>query len=80
MPVTREMLEEFNERVTAARRKSQRRGAGSDEKMTEMELALVEFDREKQSPNDGEAIKRQYAKFREYFRALGVRLPDSIEP
>jgi len=78
IPLTREMLEEFNERVTAARKKSQRRAAGLDEEMTEIERTLVDFDREKQTPNDGGAIKRQYGCMRTYFQTKGVNLPDSL--
>lgn len=80
IPLTREMLEEFNEQVTAARNKSQRRAAGSDEEMSELEQTLVFFDREKQTPNDGGAMKRQYGYLRTYFGDRQVSLPDSLEP
>ncbi len=80
VPFTREMLEEFNELVTAARKKSQRRAEGSNEKMSGLEQSLVAFDREKQSSNDVGAIKRQYTGLREYFATKGVNLPESLEP
>lgn len=80
IPLTRETLEEFNELVTAARKKSQRRASGSDEEMSDLEQTLVLFDREKQTPNDGGAIKRQYALLRQYFETKEVRLPESLEP
>jgi len=80
IPLTREMLEEFNERVTAARKKSQRRAAGSDEVMTDLEQTLVLFDREKQTPNDGGAMIRQYAYMRIYFDSINVALPQSLAP
>ena len=70
VPFTRQMLEQFNEQVTAARKKSQRIALGADEASTELEQVLVYFDREKQSPNDAGAIKRQYSYMREYFRAV----------
>jgi hypothetical protein len=76
---TCEMLEEFNERVAAARKKSQRRGEGSDEEMTDLEQTLVLFDREKQTPNDGGAMKRQYAYLRIYFESRNLALPESLE-
>lgn len=80
IPFTRVMLEEFNERVTAARKKSHRRAGGSDEELTGLEQTLVDFDREKQTPNDGGAMRRQYALFRKYFAEMGVDLPESLEP
>lgn len=80
MPLTHKMLEEFNERVTAARRKSQRRATGSNESLSRVEQRLLEFDREKQTPNDHGAIKRQYALMRRYFADAGVVLPESLEP
>jgi len=80
IPFTHRMLEEFNERVTYARKKSQRRATGSDEELTDLEQTLIEFDREKQTPNDGGAMKRQYALLRRYFAENGVDLPESIEP
>lgn len=78
-PLTREMLEEFNELITAARKKSQRRAAGSDEVMRDIEQTLVLFDREKQTPNDGSAIKRQYGYLRAYFKSRGVNLVESLD-
>lgn len=80
VPLTREMLEEFNELVTAARKKSQRRASGSDEQISDLEQTLVFFDREKQTPNDGGAIKRQYGFLRTYFQTKNVSLLDSLEP
>jgi hypothetical protein len=65
--LTRNMLEEFNESVGQARRKSQRRAEGDDEPLTNLEQLLVRFDREKQSLNDGGAMKRQYQQLSEYF-------------
>ncbi len=80
IPLTREMLEEFNELVTAARNKSQRRAAGSAEEMSDLEQTLVFFDREKQTPNDSGAIKRQYGYLRTYFETKHVSLLESLEP
>ncbi len=80
IPLTREMLEEFNELVTAARNKSQRLGTGSAEEMSDLEQTLVLFDREKQTPNDGGAIRRQYGYLRTYFETKGVSLLDSLDP
>ena len=48
--------------------------------MSELEQTLVDFDREKQIPNDSVAIKRQYGHLRTYFETRGVSLPDSLEP
>lgn len=75
-PFTREMLAEFNEEVEAARKKSQRRATGSEETITDLEQTLIFFDREKQSPNDGGAIKRQYDYMSRYFVSVfKVELP-----
>lgn len=80
IPFTRDMLEEFNEGVTAARKKSQRRAEGSDEEMSALDQTLVAFDAEKQTPNDGGAIKRQYGYLRRYFETRRVNLPKTLEP
>ena len=54
------MLEKFNADVTIARRKSQRMSGGSGEALTAMQEELLRFDREKQSTNDANALRRQY--------------------
>lgn len=78
IPFSRATIEGFKERVDAARRKSHRMSAGSGENLTEVESQLVNFDREKQSINDGGALKRQYGYFKWYFgHELKVQLPDS---
>lgn len=78
VPFNRQMLAQFNDEVAAARKKSQRRAVGSDEKMTDIEHVLVDFDREKQSPNDAGAIRRQYGYLKQYFQQVfDVELPDS---
>ena len=64
------MLERFNADVTLARRKSQRMSGGSRESLNDLESGLVQFDREKQSPNDGRALERQYEHLRSY---IGVK-------
>jgi septal ring factor EnvC (AmiA/AmiB activator) len=74
------MLEQFNEEVTAARKKSQRAATGSKEEITELERKLIDFDREKQSLNDAGAIKRQYDYLSEYLAAIfNIRLPNYNE-
>jgi hypothetical protein len=79
MPVQadREMLEQFNEAVTIARRKSYRRGVGSQEELSSLEQdVLVPFDKEKQSLNDAAAIERQYRYLADYFlETFDVTLP-----
>ena len=74
--MTREMLEQFNEGVVAARRKSQRRSRGSAEVLTPLEMVLVQFDQEKQSTNDASALTRQYVYMAEYCESVfHIRLP-----
>lgn len=76
-PFTRNMLERFNDEVTAARKKSQRRAMGSQEDMTSLERDLVSFDVEKQSPNDAGALTRQYSHMKNYFALVfNVELPE----
>ena len=67
--LTRDMLERFNADVTNARLKSQRRSRGSDEPLAGFDEELIAFDREKQSPNDGGALTRQYELAKRYFGA-----------
>lgn len=66
MPFTRQMLEQFNEELTAARKKSQRMASGSGESLSTLEQTLLAFDTEKQSPNDAGALTRQYNHLRSY--------------
>jgi hypothetical protein len=76
VPFTKQMLERFNEEVTAARKKSQRRSQGAQEELTPLERNLISFDLEKQSPNDAGAIRRQYVHMRNYFVSVfNVELP-----
>lgn len=70
VPFTKQMLGQFNDEVTAARKKSQRRATGSAEELSALEQTLVAFDVEKQSPNDAGAITRQYNHFRSYFASV----------
>lgn len=75
VPFDREMLARFNDEVTAARKKSQRVSLGSREEIMDLESKLVYFDREKQSPNDAGALRRQLDVMAEYFAAVfGVTL------
>lgn len=77
VPFSRHMLEQLNDDLTAARKKSQRVVAGARETTTELEQILILFDREKQSPNDAGAIKRQYDYMKEYFAsAFKIHLLD----
>jgi hypothetical protein len=66
LPFTRQTLEQFNDDLTAARKKSQRMAGGSAEKLSTSEHTLLAFDVEKQSPNDAGALTRQYNHFRTY--------------
>ncbi|MGB5925513.1 MAG: DUF262 domain-containing protein [Dehalococcoidia bacterium] len=77
VPFTKQTLEQFNDELTAARKKSQRLAAGTTkEPLSQLEQILVYFDREKQSPNDAGAIKRQYDYMSEYFQSVfKVSLP-----
>ncbi len=77
LPFTRQMLAQFNDELIAARKKSQRLATGATkEPMSHLEEILVFFDREKQSPNDAGAIKRQYDYMSEYLAAaFKVKLP-----
>ena len=75
VPFTRQMLEQFNEELTAARKKSQRMAGGSGEKLSTLEQTLLAFDVEKQSPNDAGALTRQYNHFRAYLaQTFNVKL------
>ena len=76
MPVELTMIERFNADLTLARKKSQRMSFGSEEGLSEMEEELMLFDREKQSMNDANGVKRQYTIFRSYMRTtFGIDLP-----
>ena len=73
---TRSMLVQFDEEVTAARLKADRRAGGSDEDMNDRDLYLREFDRHKQSPNDAGALRQQYGYLERYLKeTFGVHLP-----
>ena len=75
---TRSMFVQFDEEVTAARRKADRRAGGSDEDMSEHDLYLREFDRHKQSPNDAGALRQQYGYLERYLKeTFRVELPQS---
>lgn len=77
VPFTRQMLSQFDEELTAARKKSQRLALGAKESLTELEQTLMLFDSEKQSLNNGEALKRRYEYMSTYFAlTFGVRLPN----
>lgn len=76
-PMSLRMLEKFNADVTAARRKSQRMSQGSGEEFEGFEYRLVLFDQDKQSVNDGGALRRQYGHLRDYMNEeFGVALPE----
>ena len=76
-PISLPMLVEFNRDVVLARQKSQRRSLGSDEALSDLENILVRFDGEKQSVNDGVALRRQYDYLRDYMKIRHeVELPD----
>lgn len=70
VPFTKKMLGQFNDELTNARKKSQRVATGAKENITKLDQTLIYFDREKQSPNDAGAIKRQYNYMSEYFAAV----------
>jgi len=70
VPFTRQMLGRFNDELTAARKKSQRAASGAQVSMTETEIVLIDFDREKQSLNDAGALKRQYDSISKYFSSV----------
>ncbi len=77
LPFSRKQLERFNAEITSSRLKSQRMAGGSGEVLTEDEQNLINFDKEKQSPNDGTALERQYGNLRTYFqKRFDVGLPD----
>ncbi len=76
VPFSLHMLEKFNADVTLARRKSQRMSGGSGETLTPIQEELLRFDREKQSTNDANALRRQYGHFSHYmWEAFEVQLP-----
>ena len=78
IPVSLRMLEKFNADVTIARRKSQRMAGGSGERLTPMQEELLRFDREKQSTNDANALRRQYESLRHYMlREFQIEIPQS---
>lgn len=78
MPMSLHMLERFNADVTAARRKSQRMSQGSGEDFEGLEHQLVLFDQDKQSVNDGSALRRQYGHLRDYMvQKYRITLPES---
>ena len=71
------MLEKFNVDVSNARHKSQRMSKGSEESLSDLENLLLAFDAERQSPNDGRALERQYALLSRYIdEEYGVKLPE----
>lgn len=76
LPMDLKMLEKFNADVTLARHKSQRMSRGSGESLSDVESDLVRFDQEKQSVNDGGALRRQYGYLHKYMAGqYSVELP-----
>ena len=74
---SRNELSHFKVQIDYARRKSQRMANGSGESLSSTETLLLDFDREKQSINDGGALRRQYGLMRQYFRsAWEIDFPD----
>lgn len=83
VPFTRQMLAQFDEELTVTRKKSQRLALGAKESLTELEQTLMLFDSEKQSLNNGTALKRRYEYMAIYFTStFEVRLPnlDNTKP
>ena len=75
---TRSMLVQFDEQVTAARKKADRRAGGSEEPMDELDLYLREFDRHKQSVNDAGALRQQYGYLKRYLEEeCDVEIPEA---
>ena len=75
---TRSMLVQFDEEVTAARRKADRRAEGFEEPMSSRDLYLREFDRHKQSVNDAGALRQQYGYLRRYLaEECDVEIPEA---
>ena len=65
----------FKVDVDMARKKSQRLAEGQPEgDLSAKEHDLLAFDREKQSPNDGGALKRQYTLIKRYFEQEFARI------
>ena len=78
IPISLHMLEKFNADVTIARRKSQRMSGGSGEALTAMQEDLLRFDREKQSTNDANALRRQYGHLCYYMsETFKIQLPNA---
>ena len=76
--ITRSMLVQFDAEVTAARKKADRRAAGSNEPMSSRETYLREFDRHKQSVNDAGALRQQYGYLRRYVaEEFEVEIPEN---
>ena len=74
----RSMLVQFDEEVTAARKKADLRSGGSNEPMTNREQYLREFDRHRQSPNDVSALRQQFGYLRRYLiEQFDVSLPEA---
>jgi len=77
IPFTRQMLDQFDEELIAARKKSYRRELGEQETFSVLEQILILFDSDKQSLNNREAIKRRYGNINDYLAlAFGVHLPN----
>lgn len=77
VPFTRQMLSQFDDELTAARKKSKRLALGARESLTELEQTLMLFDSEKQNLNNGEALKRRYEYMATYFAStFRVFLPN----
>ena len=78
LAMTLKMLERFNADVADARHKSQRMSRGSVESLSNLENLLLAFDAERQSPNDGGALERQYGLLKKYMiEKFGVDLPEA---
>ena len=76
VPLSLSMLEQFNGDVAIARQKSQRMSGGSGEALSSMQEELLRFDREKQSTNDANALRRQYEHLRYYMsETFKIQLP-----
>jgi hypothetical protein len=77
IPFTRQMLCQFDEELITARKKSYLRALGEQVTLSILEQTLVFFDSDKQSLNNGEAMKRRYRNMNDYFAlAFGVHLPN----
>jgi len=77
IPFKRQMLDQFDEELIAARKKSHRLALGEQETLSILEQTLIFFDSDKQSLNNAGAMKRRYENMNGYFAlAFGVHLPN----